>query len=250
MIPLTEGGNVFKNQDGSPATQRINQADVLPTVQWLESIAGLSLVDNMLGSTGKKSTSGDLDLAVDEATISKADLQSRLSAWATKNNLLPQDYVRKTGVSVHFKAAIAGDPANGYVQADFMFTNKLQWTRFVLSADPTSQYKGALRNILINSIAKNMGYKLNQNAGLQDRATNEIISDDPEQVAKILLGTGGTPADLSSVETIMLALKNDPGREAKIADFKAHAQREGIAIPESVQTGTPVWFRSIVNQIK
>ena len=53
-MKITEGGNVFKLADGSEATQRINKADVVPTVQWLEGLTGLNLVDNMLGSTGYK----------------------------------------------------------------------------------------------------------------------------------------------------------------------------------------------------
>ena len=63
---LNEGGNIFKNAEGQPATQRINQADVEPTLKWLEKITGLNHVDNMLGSTGIKPTSGDLDVAVDK----------------------------------------------------------------------------------------------------------------------------------------------------------------------------------------
>ena len=75
---IKEGGNVFKDADGAIATKRINQTDVKPTVQWLEQLTGLPLMDNMLGSTGLKPTSGDLDLAVDPQTISKQELESKL----------------------------------------------------------------------------------------------------------------------------------------------------------------------------
>jgi hypothetical protein len=51
---LLEGGNVFKNEKGEPLTQRINLADIKPTVKWLESLTGLNLVDNMLGTTGRR----------------------------------------------------------------------------------------------------------------------------------------------------------------------------------------------------
>ena len=55
---LSEGGNVFKDKKtGEELTQRINQPDVLPTVQWLETQTGLDLVSNMLGTTGKKACS-------------------------------------------------------------------------------------------------------------------------------------------------------------------------------------------------
>jgi len=51
---LFEGGNIFKDDAGTVLTVRINKADVLPTVQWLEKVTGLELTDNMLGTTGKK----------------------------------------------------------------------------------------------------------------------------------------------------------------------------------------------------
>ena len=51
---LNEGGNIFKDETGNPVTTRINQADVDPTLQFVEKITGLPLVDNKLGSTGSK----------------------------------------------------------------------------------------------------------------------------------------------------------------------------------------------------
>ena len=70
-INLFEGGNVFKDAQGQSLTTRISRENVVPTVQWLEQLTGLNLVDNMLGSTGRKETSGDLDLAIDAGKISK-----------------------------------------------------------------------------------------------------------------------------------------------------------------------------------
>ena len=70
-MQLNEGGNIFKDADGRALTQRINQTDVKPTIAWLEQLTGLELQDNTLGSTGRKPTSGDLDLAVDANQITK-----------------------------------------------------------------------------------------------------------------------------------------------------------------------------------
>ena len=39
-MKLNEGGNVFKTAEGGPATQRINQTDIKPTVKWLEQLTG------------------------------------------------------------------------------------------------------------------------------------------------------------------------------------------------------------------
>ena len=228
IINLLEGGNVFKNPDGQPATQRINQSDVKPTIMWLDQVVpGLDLTDNMLGSTGLKPTSGDLDLAIDSNKVSKDEFYNTLVQWCTSHGLDPKDWVKKSGISVHFKTPISGDQKRGYVQTDFMFLRNVPFSKFILRGDINSQYKGALRNIMLNSIAKSMGFKLNQNDGLQDRATNKIISDDPEKIAQILLNKNATANDLLSVENIMAALANDPAKQNKIADFKAHMEREG-----------------------
>ena len=232
---LKEGGNVFKGADGKALTRRINQTDVKPTLAWLEQmLPGLDVQGNTLGSTGIKPTSGDLDVAVDSNQLTKLQLTTRLQQWAQSHGLKPEDYVKQTGAGVHFKTPIAGTPAKGYVQTDFMFLKNIPWSKFVLGAMPAdSQYKGRERNVLMNSLAKAQGYKLNQIAGIADRNTNEIISDDPDQVAKMLLNKSATRADLASVESILAALAKDPKREEKLADFKAHMEREGLPFMES-----------------
>jgi hypothetical protein len=242
-MQINEGGNVFKDSAGIPLTQRIVQADVMPTVQWLENLTGLDLTaekdsrdgqpTKWLGSTGRKADSGDLDLSVDAGEMSKDQLTTVLTNWARQQGVDPARYVKKSGSAVHFFTAIGGNPDNGFVQTDFMFSNKPKWTQFVLSNDPRSQYKGALRNIMLNSMAKAMGYKLNQNDGIMDRTTNELITDDPAKVAQMLLSPNATVSDLYSVESILKALEADPKKEAKIADFRAHLEREGKTLDES-----------------
>ena len=46
MNTLFEGGNVFKDGEGQPVTQRINQTDIKPTVLWLEQLTGMDLRGN------------------------------------------------------------------------------------------------------------------------------------------------------------------------------------------------------------
>ena len=231
---IFEGGNVFKDGDGRALTQRINQTDVKPTLAWLDlMLPGLDLQNNTLGSTGLKPTSGDLDVAVDANRVTKEQLTTRLGQWAQSHGFKPEDYVRKTGTAVHFKTPIVGNPANGYVQTDFMFLKNVPWSKFVLTAPANSEYKGVDRNVLMNSIAKSMGYKLNQIAGIADRATNQVITDDPDKVAKLLLNKSATRDDLYSVETIIQALAKDPKRDAKLADAREHFANQGVPFFET-----------------
>lgn len=238
-MKILEGGNVFKTADGQSATQRINQTDVKPTLAWLdEMLPGLDLQNNTLGSTGIKDTSGDLDIAVDANAVSKEQLEQQLQAWCVSQGLKPQEWIKKSGTAVHFKTPIDGRPDRGFVQTDFMFMRDVPWSKFVLGAMPAdSQYKGRERNVLMNSIAKSMGYKLSQVSGIADRATDKLISNDPDAVAKLLLNKKATRQDLASVESILQALDNDPAREAKLADFRQHMEREGLPFMESTDIG-------------
>jgi hypothetical protein len=240
---LLEGGNVFKDARGQSLTQRIDQTDVKYTLMWLEQLLpGLDVQGNTLGSTGIKATSGDLDIAVDSSILSKEQLVAQLTRWAQSHNFKPDEWIRKSGTAVHFKTPINGRPDQGFVQTDFMFLQNVPWSKFVLGAMPAdSAYKGRERNVLMNSIAKSMGYKLNQIAGIADRATNKIITDNPDQVAKMLLNKSATREDLASVESILAALAKDPQREAKLADFKAHAEREGIPFVEATVESTELY---------
>jgi Family of unknown function (DUF6267) len=246
---LTEGGNVFKDAKGAPRTQRINLADIAPTVKWLEAVTGLPLSNNMLGSTGLKPSSGDLDLAVDSNEVAKDQLFGLLSDYVQRNGQNPNDWVAKSGSSVHFLTPIRGQGNTGFVQTDFMFLPKPDFSKFILRQDTNSEYKGATRNILINSMAKSLGYKLNQLAGIADRASNEIISDDPDTMAQMLLGPGHVRDDLGSVEKILAALKNDPKRDAKLADFRDHMQRSGTPIDESIGYTDVNWMARLRDRV-
>jgi hypothetical protein len=239
---IFEGGNVFKDANGRAVTQRINQTDVKSTLAWLEELVpGLDLQNNTLGSTGIKTTSGDLDIAVDSQEVTKEQMVAQLGRWAQSHGFKPEEWIRKSGTAVHFKTPINGRPDQGYVQTDFMFLNNVPWSKFVLGAMPVdSAYKGRERNVMMNSIAKSMGYKLNQIAGIADRDTNKVITDDPDAVAKMLLNKSATRADLASVESILAALAKDPARDAKLADFKQHMEREGLPFLESTELYQPV----------
>jgi len=118
---LLEGGNVFKDKQGQPLTQRINQADVPATIAYLEKVLGMDFPEERwLGSTGRKPTSGDLDLAVDLSEINKDQLAAKLTQFVQNQKQDPREWVKKAG-EVHFRTPIAGDPNKGYVQTDFMF---------------------------------------------------------------------------------------------------------------------------------
>ena len=237
---LYEGGNVFKLTDGQPATTRISRENVVPTVQWLEKLTGLNLVDNMLGSTGRKETSGDLDLGIDETKITKDVLIQQL----LKRGVKAED-IKKSGDSVHVKTPILGDAANGYVQTDFMFGDP-EFQKFALNTGE-SDYKGVHRALLLASIAKAQGMKWSYKNGLVDRETNEIITKNPQEIAQNLIN--GDTADLSSVESIVKKIKTLPNYEELVKDARDAFERDKLTLPEDTTLpGTGAWYRQFLNK--
>jgi len=249
---LNEGGNIFKDPEGKPATQRIQKNDIIPTLQWLEGIVDLELTDNMLGTTGKKADSGDIDVAVDSTKITKGDLEQKLSEYVEELNGEPKQWIRKSGISVHFKTPIKGDQANGFVQTDFMFGDP-EWMKFSLQGGGEgSAFKGVHRHILLASIAKTKGMKWSANNGLIDRETNELVTKDPNQIAKQLLGQTATPSTLDSVEGIIGYIKKLPNYEELVADARETFEKDGLELPdpkkvESFQPGTIGWMRQMID---
>jgi hypothetical protein len=252
---LKEGGNIFKDAEGKNATQRISQSDVRPTVEWLETIVGLELSDNLLGTTGKNSDSGDIDIAVDSTKISTGNLEAKLAEYVKRLGGDPKEWIKKSGISVHFKTPIKGDEANGFVQTDLMFGDP-EWMKFSLTGSGEgSAFKGVHRHVLLASIAKTKDMKWSANNGLIDRETNEVITKDPNQIAKTLLGQTATPSTIDSVEGIIGYIKKLPNYEELVADARETMAKDGIELPksgqvESFQTGTIGWMRQMIDIIR
>ena len=213
---IIEGGNAFVG------TQRINKADIKPTIEWLEGLTKLPLSNNMIGSTGIKDSSSDLDLAVDINTTSKEQLYTTLFNWCVTNDLNPKENVKKSGVSVHFKTPINGDIQYGFVQTDFMFNSDTEFFKFALVAH-SSKYSGKDRQVVLSNLAKAAGCKWSSANGLTDRITNEPIpgGKDPIQIAKKLLGKDtAVPEDLHTIESIIAALEGDPKKGERLGNFQ------------------------------
>lgn len=251
---LLEGGNVFKDEAGTILTKNISKADVIPTIQWLEKITGLELTDHLLGTTGKKETSGDLDIAIDANEVDKNEFANKLAEYIKKQGGDPKQWIKKSGISVHFKTPIKGDEANGFVQADFMFGER-EWMKWSMTGGrENSQLKGAHRHMILSSIAKSKGMKWSFQNGLMNRETNEIITKDPNEISKKLLGLTATPKDLRDPESIIDYIIKLPNYEELVADARESLGKEGIELPragtlESYTPGTSAWFRKMIEVV-
>jgi len=261
---LFEGGNLFKDRDGNIRSQSINQTDVKPTAIWLEQLTGLPIIDNLLGSTGLKPESGDMDIGVDKSVMSKEKLVAILSTWLKSHDLKPDEYIsgHKTGArsaeqaeQVSFLAPIAGHPERGFVQVDFMLEPDLEWARFAKRADANTNYKDSVKHIIINSVAKTIispehpqGLTWSGQYGLKDRATGEMITKDPDEIAQILLYRAATRNDLRSVESVVDAIEKSQHKDVKLKQAEADLANKGIHLPV-VKEGSPDWYKSFMKKL-
>lgn len=218
-ILLSEGGNIF-------SSRRINKSEVIPTIKSLEDLTGLSLKTNVLGSTGKKETSGDIDLVIDSNKVNKDEFIKVLISKGVDPSSL-----KKTGIEVAYKAPIIdpnGNKTEDFVQVDFMFSEVPDFLKFYY-ANNEDVHKASSRNILLSAIAKTKGLLLSMK-GLFDRETKQLVSTDPITITKKVLGTDATLEDIFNIKSIISYLK------------KHHSEEEIKTIVEPAEETTGVTF--------
>jgi len=256
---IFEGGNVFKGPDKEPLTRRIKREEIPSTIAYLEKETGIDFSMDKdeegvpvkwLGTTGRKADSGDLDLSVDAREIDKKELAAKLTS------VFGKDSVKLSGDSVHLKTPINGDPAQGFAQTDFMFSDDPTWQQFsVRGGLPDSPYKGEHRHILLASIARARGFKYSYKNGLVNPETDEVITKDPNKIAKDLLGQTATANDIKSVESITNYIKKLPNYEELVAAARETLGKQGVELPENIkietfQPGTIGWMRQMIEICK
>jgi hypothetical protein len=228
---IVEGGNVFKQNP----TTRIQLANIKPTVDMLSNIVGINLNRCLLGSTGKRESSGDLDIAINSQKYTKDELTAILKNWCEERNLNPKDYIARSGISVHFRTPIRGVNEQ-YVQTDFMFVHDIKFAQFVLANDEVSPFKGMHRAIVLSNLAKNINCRWSGINGITDRATGAVVErSDPDRVSQILLGDpSARERNLKTIPNIMSSLykryKDVNIVLAIVADARWTILKEGIDI--------------------
>jgi hypothetical protein len=129
---------------------RINKGDIPATIKYVSKISGIPVKElHPLGSVGKKSTSGDIDLAVD---INKYDMNDIHTKMMEELN---DEGVMNKGTKIgSYAVPIQGH--KGKVQVDLMYVNNVKWAQFAYFSSPDSQYKGAIRTILLMAVAASL----------------------------------------------------------------------------------------------
>ncbi len=283
---LFEGGNVFKDADKQPLTQRIPTKDVPATIDFIEKITGLDFTKELdpddkkpvkwLGTTGRKedpdgtfdlNSSGDLDLSVDAREITKEELIAKLADWCRNNGVAEEEifnkgtkkndgWIKDAGDNVHFRTPINGSQTNGFVQADFMLTVNPKFQQGSMIGG-RGQYRGEHRHIVLSSIARARGFKYSPKFGLLHGDTNEPVEngDDWNVIAKQLLGQTASTKDIKSVDGIIAYIIKLPNYDELVAGARETLGKQGIELPvkeafESYIPGSNAWMRRMINIVK
>lgn len=250
---LYEGGNVF---DNTSAVAKDNVAAVVNAVRMSLPSALQKKTIADIGSAGYKVESGDIDLFIDErTTIKNFDVADATQAkQALAQYMKAKGYAvavkgRNVHVSVPYKTA---DGKQLFAQVDLMIIPNAKSVADWHQHGPRGMYddpkfKANHLYILLNSIAKFLGLKVDAFGGtVMRRDDNTVVADTREKAAKILLHPGAHAADLNSAATVMAALANDPDKEGKLAQAKQDVAKGVLTLPETApQPGTAAWFRSI-----
>lgn len=201
--PLTEGGAIF-------SSRRITTDEVGPTIRSLETLTGLSLADNTVGSTGITPTSGDLDMVVDATRMSKAQLIDLLKSKGAD----PRD-IKNTGIEVSYRAPIysaAGEMLPDHIQADFMFHKDPDYIKWFYGGVQSPPLKNVDKNVLLSVIAKVHGYVLSM-SGLLDRETRTFMTFDRRKISQFLFQGKASDTDMQSIPRILALYKTQVSPE-------------------------------------
>ena len=145
---LIEGGAM-------PGVGAIHTDEIRPTLAPLEKELGIDLMNNTLGSVGKREFSGDIDVALQIDTDKIPEFVERLKKSSQILDIAKSSVIMtKVKIADFDKSKEDGRPRTGYVQVDFM-PGDPDWlkTYYHSPNEKDSQYKGVYRNIMIASIA-------------------------------------------------------------------------------------------------
>lgn len=162
------GGNAFNNTKPIDAT-------LIPSV--IRSIKR-KLVNpinfTLLGSTGKKSICGDIDLAVNHKEYSYVDFIDRLKTAFGQDNVKVQPQFSQ----VYSRVAIPNTKGRKFCQVDFMIGNAtlLQFTNWAPHPS-TSNYAGSHRTQLIKAVAKALSVTAIRDGRVVARIGYTLMSD-------------------------------------------------------------------------
>lgn len=199
---IKEGGNIFQGTADFDQKLIPDMMKQINSVMAKTGVKALPIGSGASPQAGKMS--GDLDMIADAGQlIKKFNVPDVKTAKVELEKMFQQAgyETKKTGQIVHVKTTVGDVPQ----QVDIMVVDNGETaSKFHVHDIPGgSPYKGVHKQIMIADLAKDAGFKWSPYKGLVSRETNELVSNDLDNIAKQLIGPNATAKDLGSVESIV-----------------------------------------------
>jgi len=217
---LTEGGNVI--QGAKP----IKRADFPVAVKNLEKILPKGLNLYPIGSAGKKEISSDIDALIDARELMKVfpAKELKLSRKALEDFFKDKGLAAaRTGVSIH--VGVPTGNGSDIVQVDLMAVDNAKAAQPLHTHDYTDPtMKGGTLHAMwadlanMSSLPNHKSLMMSPYKGLLDRETKELVANDKDQIAKIIIGPTATADDMGNPTKMLKALEKYPDKYKMIQD--------------------------------
>lgn len=153
----------------------IHLSEIGPTFQYIKELLNLPADCKMLGSCGKKTFSGDIDIAYDLPPEDRQEFFLKLKKHF--GDQVPRKLGSCYSVPVkiqHYSSILETErPRTGYVQCDFVFGN-VEWLDLFYHSSSAGHLKGAHRNVALSTLA-----------GLTDRIEHTDEQDNKERCTDV-----------------------------------------------------------------
>lgn len=216
---INEGGNIFQG------TADFDHAMIPAMMKQVNSVMAKTGVKALPIGSGATPTpgkiSGDLDMIADAGQIRNFfKVTDNKDAKIELEKLFQQAgfETKKTGQIVHVKTNVGGSSQ----QVDIMVVDNGEVAQkfHVHSIPQGSKYKGVHKQIAMAYLAKAVGMKWSPYIGLVNRDTNELVSNDLDDIAKKIISPNASAKDLGSLESIMAAM-NPNAAQQMLSNIKA-----------------------------
>ena len=248
---ILEGGNAFRDSSGEALTTVIKLENVESTlsdffINYLKPM-GIEFY-RMLGSTGKKSVSGDLDIVIKAPLDQNPRAFKKFLVDSLKSAMQGGDS-KLVGGNVGVMYPIAGSQEGDYVQIDIMIDSSPDETSWLMSGTGDEGIKGVYRNLMLSHIAskrsKEMGPRekitIQFPGGLQKKTlSSDLDPADPRNKRKwkdagervsspsgILdaLGIPANPGEVETFEELVNIMINDISLSGYLPEFNDYISR-------------------------
>jgi len=242
-MKLFEGGNVVPN------AVPIQKSNFNAAMTNLQKVLPKGINTYPIGSAGKKEISSDIDALIDASELMAVfpAKELKLSRKALEDYFKEKGlFAARTGVSIH--VGIPTGVGDELVQVDLMAVENAKAAQPLHTHDYTdSNMKGGTLHAIwadlanMTQIPGHASMMLSPYKGLVDRETKELVTNDKDAIAKIIIGPTATADDMGNPPKVLKALQPYPEKYKMIKDKY---------FSEPVQEGSLEWFRKTLDMIK